>query len=126
MTNPWDIPGINERLIELYKQGLFFSEIAEGLNAEYDTQLTRDACIGRANQMELPERPPQPSRPKMPPIVCDPVPIVELDTSNCHYPLGGMLDRPPYLYCGMPALEGFSWCAMHYRKVYVPTRSRFA
>jgi hypothetical protein len=64
--------------------------------------------------------------PKPLPIISDPIPIEQLDRSNCHYPLGEMLDRPPYLYCGMPALEGFSWCAKHYRKVYVPTRSRFA
>ena len=128
MINPWNIPGIDARLRELHRQGLFFSEIAEGLNAEYGTELTRYACIGRAYRLGLPSRPtPMPPRrkPKPKPLVCDPVPIVELNTSNCHYPLGEMLDRPPYLYCGMPALEGFSWCAKHYRKVYVPTRSRF-
>ena len=128
MINPWNIPGIDARLRELHRQGLFFSEIAQGLNAEYGTELTRYACIGRAHRLDLPNRPNilVERKPKPPPIVHDPIPIQQLDRSNCHYPLGEMLDRPPYLYCGMPALEGFSWCAKHYRKVYVPTRSRFA
>lgn len=125
MINPWNIPGIDARLRELHKQGLFFSEIAEGLNAEYGTQLTRDACIGRAHRLELPDRPNiiTAHKRKAPPIIYDPISIEQLDRSNCHYPLGEMMDRPPYLFCGMPAKDGFSWCAKHYKKVYSGARN---
>jgi hypothetical protein len=127
MVSPWDIPGINQRLRELHALGLYFSEIAEGLNAEYGTSLTRFACIGRAHRLELPDRSNIVWRkPNKPPILYDPIPIEQLDRTNCHYPLGEMLDRPPYLYCGWPARNGFSWCAKHYRKVHTPIRSRSA
>jgi hypothetical protein len=125
--NPWLIPGINARLIELHADStLLFRDIASRLNAEFGTQLNRYACIGRAGRLKLEKRP-SPIQPKQAPVepapiaavISGPVTLLELrDFRNCHYPLGEAEDRPPYLYCGQPAHDGTPWCEQHYRIVY--------
>lgn len=57
---------------------------------------------------------------KKPPVIrfvegrsASPVSIHELKTGVCRWPMGGFADRPPYLYCGDPTLEGCSWCSQH-------------
>jgi hypothetical protein len=44
----------------------------------------------------------------------NPVPMGELTSDDCRWPMGGFADRPPYLYCGDPVLEGCSYCARHF------------
>lgn len=40
----------------------------------------------------------------------------QLNSKTCRWPLGGMEDRPPYLYCGGAVTEkGASYCAHHMR-----------
>jgi len=41
-----------------------------------------------------------------------PVSMVELKEGLCRWPLGGFAARPPYLYCGAPALTG-CYCLQH-------------
>lgn len=43
----------------------------------------------------------------------NPVLIGDLKDSLCRWPMGGFADRPPYFYCGDPAVEGCSWCSQH-------------
>lgn len=124
MSNPWLIPGIKARLRELHPdRTLSFRDIASQLNKEFSTTLTANACIGRAHRLGLPDRP-SPISPGRKPIICDPIPIEQLNSTNCHYAVSKLEDRPPYLYCGMPARQGFAWCAEHYRKVYTAPRAR--
>jgi GcrA cell cycle regulator len=126
MTNPWLIPSIDARLLELHKAGLTFRAIADTLNAEFNTRITHNACIGRAHRLGLELRlsplPPKPKpKPKPKPRNPDGVPFLELDRNDCHWPYGELLDRP-VLFCGMPVQEGSPWCAAHYEKAYAPSR----
>jgi GcrA cell cycle regulator len=43
------------------------------------------------------------------------VPLGELNSDDCHWPMGGFADLPPYLYCGDPVVEGCAYCARHLR-----------
>ncbi len=53
-------------LREYLAKGLTFSQIANAINARFDTAYSRNATIGRARRLGLsgPERPDRPSRPK--------------------------------------------------------------
>jgi GcrA cell cycle regulator len=135
MSHPWDIPGLNTRLCELHAEGLPFSVIADQLNAEFGTTLTRYACIGRAHRLQLPIRPPSPAReakpakrvpvgapimPRLPIIRVGPegIPFAALGYGNCRWPYGAWHEQAK-LFCGRPVCEsGGPWCARHYRKAY--------
>jgi hypothetical protein len=55
------------------------------------------------------------------------VTIYQLNDRNCHWPLGPVDDRPPYFFCGKPAVrEGCPWCAEHYALTHVVARERVA
>src|SRR6202795_882031 len=56
-------------LREYLEKGLSFSEIANAINARFNTAYSRNATIGRARRMGLSglERPDRPVRPKPPP-----------------------------------------------------------
>lgn len=43
-----------------------------------------------------------------------PVDIHGLTSTTCHWPLGGVNDRPPYMFCGAIVSHG-SYCAHHNR-----------
>jgi GcrA cell cycle regulator len=45
----------------------------------------------------------------------NPVPMGELNNDDCHWPMGGFADLPPYLYCGDPVVEGCAYCTRHLR-----------
>lgn len=51
------------------------------------------------------------------------IPYTELNNGNCHWPLGSFEARPPYMYCGAPALTGCPYCATHYRQGIDPTKN---
>jgi hypothetical protein len=56
-----------------------------------------------------------------------PLTIYELNDRNCHFPLGEIEDRPPFFYCGKPAVcEGCAWCPEHYARTHVVTREMWA
>jgi hypothetical protein len=44
-----------------------------------------------------------------------PIPLGELHSGKCHWPMCGFADRPPYLYCGDAAPEGCSYCERHFQ-----------
>lgn len=39
--------------------------------------------------------------------------LVDLESNECHWPLGKVQDYPPYMYCGFPALDGQPYCDYH-------------
>ena len=53
----WLKPGLSERLAELHRLNQSsFLEIAETLSAEFNIKVSRNAVIGRAKRMHLPDR----------------------------------------------------------------------
>jgi GcrA cell cycle regulator len=140
-NNPWHKADLNQRLTELHaltgKEALSMRQITARLNAEFKTEFTRNAIIGRSRRLGLPARPqPIPTRSyptkqivlvghsSYPPIVPiearrptrrDSLNILQLRDGDCHWPLGEMDDRPPFQYCGKPALFGFPYCLEHHR-----------
>jgi len=47
------------------------------------------------------------------------VTLLELDQyRECHWPLAEVEDRPPYVFCGKPAVDGTSWCHDHSKRVF--------
>jgi GcrA cell cycle regulator len=142
---PWEsTPGLVVRMVELYAltgdRYLSASALAEQLNAEFHTDLTRNAIIGRAHRMNLPVRrglfvrKRKEVRPKMvklrprvdapiPPVLSPPggggdVSIYQLRDGVCRWPLGEMTDWPPFRYCGHDAEIGVPYCPEHCEKAY--------
>lgn len=52
------------------------------------------------------------------------VDITGLTGATCRWPMGEMLDHPPYQYCGCSPVEGLPYCAAHCRLAYVAPGSR--
>jgi GcrA cell cycle regulator len=48
--------------------------------------------------------------------------LIELTDHLCKFPLGEMLDPPPFLFCGIPSLPGLPYCLEHCRLAYQPTK----
>ena len=147
-SSVWLTPGINERLRDLHARdgsaALSMSMLADKLNEEFGTNLTRNAIVGRCRRLGLPRRPapivrtypkpkakpgPKPMRifkvdaPIMPDIAVrlpedNALTIYQLETDTCHWPLGEAMARPPFLYCGKAAVEGRPYCAAHCAKAY--------
>jgi GcrA cell cycle regulator len=59
----------SQALREYLAKGLSFSEIADALNARFNTDYSRNAAIGRARRLGLagPAKPQRPARPKRKP-----------------------------------------------------------
>ena len=140
MTVKWDTPGLIARLIELHGyKDLTMTMISEKLSFEFEQEVGRNAVIGRVHRLKLEKRPspPPPGRkPKLrirpmivdAPIAPEPEPklpepnvltIYQLKDGVCHWPLGDVDDRPPFFYCGKPAVrEGASYCQVHHEKAH--------
>jgi GcrA cell cycle regulator len=140
--NDWT-PDMLRSFRELYSETpeLSFRRIAALMSIWFDITLTANACIGKAHRLGLPMRghrtgPRKPhvahiKRPKMikvridAPIPPEPEPpseggltIYQLRDGVCHWPGGGVQDRPPFLYCGEAAPLGTPYCAAHRQKAY--------
>jgi hypothetical protein len=125
-SNPWTLP-IQQRLMELRAQDppVAFRTIAKMLNAEFNLQLTTNACIGRAFKLRQPVPKPRPptlgidapiqpdTRPRKNGAGLD---IYQLRHDDCRWPLGA--GPPPYRYCGRKALEGLPYCTAHSARAY--------
>ena len=152
----WNTPGLNERLRELHARDgsaqLSMSMLAEKLNAEFGTDLTRNAIVGRCRRLSLPAREapivrnyPQPKSkpgPKPMRIVRIDAPIMpyeavklpdgnaltiyQLGHGDCRWPLGAALDRPPFLYCGHVAIDCRPYCAAHCAVAYNKPQKEWA
>ena len=143
----WLTPGLTERLIELYARDgsaiMSMSMLAAKLNTEFRTKLTRNAVVGRCHRLNLPAREPPIKRsynkstrpgPKPMRIVRIDAPIMpreavklpdgnaltiyQLGFSDCRWPLGEAMARPPFLYCGKAAIDGRPYCGKHCRLAY--------
>jgi GcrA cell cycle regulator len=127
-NSPWLIPGITQRLTELHalsgEAELSMAAIADRLNFEFETDLTRNAIIGRSRRLGLPARPSsRRSEMRQPKVRMIEVPrvdryegltIYQLEAGVCRWPLGEMMDRPPFVYCGKDAEIGVPYCPDHY------------
>jgi len=129
------------RLRELHaNDDMSFAAIADALNREFHTKLTKNSCIGKARRLALtmrahtnppprkPKRhtpPPKPRPPVIPAWKVDPVPalpaasgrltIYQLRQNTCRYPFG---EQMPYSYCGNTTGLSSSWCPYHKGVVY--------
>ena len=115
---------------------LSFDVIAEELSVEFKAEVSKNACIGKARRMGLPQRRRNKSIPRetrkralelRPPeaVPCvlprwkvmevpRPAPgtritLFQLTDNKCRWPHG---DRTPYLFCGAPT-AGKTYCAYH-------------
>jgi hypothetical protein len=152
---PWLIAGLSARMVELHAltgaKELTMGEIANMLTSEFraslgDSDVTRNAVIGRCRRLGLPARPSplppvktarvkagKPLRIDAPIVPLealvalkeqgDALTIYQLDNDTCKFPLGEVSDYPPYLFCGKPTKrEGVSYCAAHYSRCHVRAR----
>ena len=142
--NPWTLPNINQRLRELHAlkgaDELSMTEIAERLNREFKTNLSRNSIIGRCHRINLARRAAvfnvhhakrkaekmiplnkrvrvdAPIVPEMP--VADPaagLTILQLRSDTCRWPLGDLMtSRPPYLFCGKASIFDRPYCPAHH------------
>ena len=125
---------------------LSFKAIAEIMSAEFKLPLTRNAMIGKAHRLGLPDRrtgavrPPIVGKGKPMPakkVAIDaPIPPIEallpdlvlrtgitiyqLRDSTCHWPVTA--GRPPFLYCGHPVKGERSYCPKHCEIGYTTAR----
>jgi len=114
---------------------LSFDVIAEELSVEFKAEVSKNACIGKARRMGLPQRRrksiPRATRkralelrpPEAVPCVLPrwkvmevprPAPgsritLLQLNNNTCRWPHG---DEPPFLFCGAPT-AGKTYCAYH-------------
>ena len=153
----WLKPGLTERLIELHALGgaqqLSMSQMAEKLNAEFKTSLTRNAIVGRCRRLSLPAREPPLKRsyntshrpgPKpmkifvrvdapivpeialVPEIRSEGLTIYQLGFGDCRWPVADGARGITEFYCGEPALDGRPYCGAHCRKAYNAPQVRWA
>jgi hypothetical protein len=134
--------------IELHgaKPPMSFVEIASAMSTRFDITLTRNACIGKARRLGLATRDNIPraiierrrikrmktkvDAPIAPPVEAERPPwaeggllIHELHDGNCHWPLGPALAKPPFIYCGGPAVFGRPYCTPHCQRAYNSVKS---
>ena len=135
--SPWLIPGLTQRLLALHAEGMIMRDIADRLSFEFETDLTRNAVIGKCRRLAMPEREPRvrerkPSRIRIDaPIAPVEAPqprnenltIYQLENGVCHWPLGAMQDHPPFMFCGKDAVEfDAPYCPAHSAIAYHPAR----
>jgi hypothetical protein len=135
------------RFNKLHRQQppLSFAKIAAEMSAEFNITLTRNACIGKASRLGFPMRGrndrPRRNREKIKmikvrvdaPIAPATEPrnteaglnIYQLGWGDCRWPLGPMEARPPYRYCGGPALLGRPYCNEHTERAAGNTRVKW-
>jgi GcrA cell cycle regulator len=131
-----------ERLRELHAEGLSFRRIAAGINAEFSTVFTRNACVGKSRRLGLTPRPSpllpkkDPERRKVmmkkpvspaPPLAPETPPIgalliTDLHDGCCHWPFG---EHPAISYCGKPVAYRL-YCQEHCERSYVTPLKRWA
>lgn len=136
----WGIEGAQERLAELWGQGLSAAICADRLSAEFDFLVTRSAIVGKTNRMGLARRKTlqkkaptcrqcgrtKPQTPKL----ADPEPVPEpmpepvvmpeqRAADGCKWPFGDPGDAD-YHSCGAARVPGKPYCAAHMARAYQP------
>jgi hypothetical protein len=130
MTGHVWTPGMLIAFRDLYRQRpeLPLGVIATKMSELFGIEITKNACVGKAHRLDLPQRghrtgPRKPHHPKRErkirmvridaPIEPEPEPpaeavepgisIYQLTGTTCRWPLGSTMSRPPLRYCGC-------WC----------------
>lgn len=138
---PWP-PAMLARLMELWGGGMSGGRCVRALNAEFGTQITRNAVIGMVTRHFVGERGndplpyPQPSRP--PPSNPRPVPfppapppqpwpgiirLVDRPPLRCPFPLWAhetASGYPDFMVCGEPRAPLRPYCAKHMKLTHNP------
>ena len=134
-TGVWHrTPLLDARFHELLKATpkLTYTEIAQRLSVEFNVQFTKNSCIGHGRRAGVPKRQPprnyagrrgrvlKPRPASVPKLQLTPRPkprpkpgtltLMQLEPKDCRWPEG---DRAPFLFCGLPQLEGSSYCPAH-------------
>jgi hypothetical protein len=113
---------------------LSYRMVAAELTKQFGVVYTKNACIGMGRRLRMPPRP-SPIKKKrdgrflVPKHVRVDAPIVpkeawrpeesqaltiyQLGVGDCKWPLGEMMTRPPFLYCGKIAADGLPYCKKH-------------
>ena len=135
MTNyePWTT-AMDRYLLELLEDPILsYKNVANMISARFERSITKNACIGRARRLGVPMRDqtlrPSPKdktikvkRVRVDAPIAPRIPyrlknghltIYQLREDTCRWPLGGMLERPPFMYCGEAAPIGCPYCAYH-------------
>ena len=119
-------------LLQSWRDGWSFSELALRLNEQFGCFLSRSSVAGKVARMKLANderikraprvRAPRAARslaaaasprptpaPRVPlkPRMID---MLELSRHTCRYPYG---DTPPFRYCGCPPIKGSPYCREH-------------
>jgi len=127
-------------LVQSWRDGWSFSELAERINERFGVCRTRSAIAGKVARMALKTTEPRtrvaPKAPRAPRKIvalsaeasprpaprCDHVlpptiwkNLLELVDSDCHYPFG---ETVPFPFCGLPAIPGLPWCPYHAKLCY--------
>ncbi len=132
-------PEHDASLRKLKMDGYSGSQAAAALNDEFKTIYSRNAVIGRLHRLGLTDRTtrfiprivkprryeqPHPSWAKRKPalsmaqiielrcteVVPRGISLIDLEPNECRYPYGD----GPFVFCGHPALECSSYCAVHH------------
>lgn len=122
-------------------ESLTFRAIRDLMNVEFNTDLTRNACIGKARRLAMPPRDPAnnptlkkeptvakiftfPIQPELAPRSKEPftIDIYQLRRHDCRWPSSDN-NRPPFTYCGRHAPDG-RYCAIHSKQAHSTPRPR--
>jgi GcrA cell cycle regulator len=135
-----------ERLRELHARRMSASKIADALNGELGTQLTRNAVCGKLFRLGLTSGVPRPAPksrkrrkrkaklrlvpallPASPVLASDAdIPLAQrrtlltLENQHCRWPVGEV-GEPGFFFCGHPSadvLDGRPYCAWHARRAF--------
>lgn len=130
-----------------------FGQMSRMMSEEFNITLTRNALIGKARRLGLPMR--DQTKPPRKPIgktmikartmreIEAPIPaiidvqlpglhvvsglnIYQTTHRDCKWPLGEMLDRPPYVYCGNPVVDGCPYCKKHATRAFNAPRTTWS
>lgn len=131
----------SEVLVTLLAQGKSFSQIAAALNAQFDTNYSRNAVCGKGFRLQIraPRKvkaTPKPRKRRAPLTTIKPTPRVEeiqircaeieprhltldqLEANDCRYPFGDN----PFTFCGRKT-DGSSYCAEHFHLTRIRART---
>ena len=121
------------------EQQISYREIAEKMTERFGITFTKNACIGMGRRLRMPPRPSPlkkkrdgrmlvpkhvridaPIEPKEAWRPDEPqrLTIYQLRQGDCKWPLGDMMTRPPFLYCGQETKDGMSYCPEHCERAY--------
>jgi hypothetical protein len=124
-------PYMQERLRSLAEVGMKYTDIAATMAQEFGTPLTKNAVIGMAQRIGVPQRIQTKHRPaRYTPRVLtsrkrypDAFALEDLGQSHCRWPIKGT--EPPFGYCGATIIpNGRPYCFTHATLAYPALRAK--